>query len=113
MNTTHTRTKFLTAAVGAVIAGAAAPALLVLGAGTAQATPDISARGPGIIGDLPTPRSCGGCDGFNPQPDPHDYPDVRPPLTGDPGGTVGIIIEGSAPSPSLNPGDTAGFVIYG
>ena len=75
MNTTQTRTKFLTAAVSAVIAGAAVPALLVLGAGTAQATPDISAHGPaGTIGDLPTPRSCGGCDGFIPQPDPPAFP---------------------------------------
>jgi hypothetical protein len=71
MNTTQTRTKILSAAVGTVIAGAAAPALLILGAGTAQAAPDISARGPaGIIADFPTPRDCGGCDGFNPQPDP-------------------------------------------
>jgi hypothetical protein len=52
--TTHTRTKFVTVVVGAAIATIAAPALLVLGGGTAQATPDISARLPvGIIGDLP------------------------------------------------------------
>jgi len=62
---------------------------------------------------LPTPRNCGGCDGFNPQPDKPDYPDLRPPLTRDPGSTVGIIIEGGAPSPSLNPGDTTAFIIYG
>ena len=103
MSTTHTRTKFLTAAVGAVAATMAAPALLFLSAGTAQA----------VIHNLPTPRDCGGCDGFNPQPDPPGFPELRPPLTGDPGSTVGIIIEGGAPSPSLNPGDTAGFVIYG
>jgi hypothetical protein len=103
MNTTHTRTKILTAAIGAVIAGAAAPAVLFLGAGTAQA----------VIHHLPTPRECGGCDGFNPQPDTPDDPDLRPPLNRDPGGTVGIIIEGGAPSPSLNPGDTAGVVIIG
>ena len=103
MTTAHTRTKFLTAAVGAVIATMAAPALLFLGAGTAQA----------VIHNVPTPRSCGGCEGFNPQPDPPGFPELRPPLTGDPGSTVGIIIEGGAPSPSLNPGDTAGFVIYG
>ena len=103
MNTTHTRTKFLTAAVGAVAATVAAPALLFASAGTAQA----------VIHYLPTPRDCGGCDGFNPQPDKPDYPDLRPPQTGDPGGTVGFIIEGGAPSPSLNPGDTAGVVIIG
>jgi hypothetical protein len=94
MNTTHTRSRILTAAVGAVIASAAAPALLVLGAATAQATPDISARGPaGTIADLPTPRDCGGCDGFNPKPDKPDYPDLHPPLTRDPGSTTGIIID--------------------
>jgi hypothetical protein len=49
MNTTHTRTKFLTATVGAVVATMAAPALLFLSAGTAQA--------------------------FNPQPDPPGFPD--------------------------------------
>jgi hypothetical protein len=103
MTTAHTRTKFLTAAVGAVIAGAAAPAVLFLGTGTAQA----------VIHHLPTPRTCAGCDGFNPQPDKPDDPDSRPPLTGDPGSTVGIIIDGGAPSPSLNPGDTAGVVIIG
>ena len=103
MNTTHTRTKFLTAAVSAVAATMAAPAVLFLSAGTAQAG----------IHYLPTPRDCPGCNGFNPQPDTADDPDLRPPLTGDPGSTVGIIIDGGAPSPSLNPGDTAGFVIYG
>ena len=49
MNTTHTRKKFLTAAVGAAVATMAAPALLILSAGTAQA--------------------------FNPQPDPPGFPD--------------------------------------
>jgi hypothetical protein len=82
MTTTHTRTKFLTAAVSAAIATIATPALLVLGAGTAQATPDISARGPvGIVGDLPTPRMCPSCGGFNPQPDSPGYPDPLPALT--------------------------------
>ncbi len=103
MHTNPTHTKVLTAAVGAVIATVAAPALLFLSAGTAQA----------VIHHLPTPRECGGCDGFNPQPDKHDDPDRHPPLTRDPGSTVGIIIEGGAPSPSLNPGDTAGVVIIG
>jgi hypothetical protein len=103
MITAHTRKKLVTAAVGAIVATTAAPALLFLSAGTAQA----------VIHYLPTPRSCGSCDGFNPQPDTPDDPDLRPPLTGDPGSTVGIIINGGAPSPSLNPGDTAGVVIIG
>jgi hypothetical protein len=103
MTTTHAGTKILTAAIGAVIATVAAPALLFLSAGNAQA----------VIHYLPTPRTCGSCDGFNPQPDPSGFPDSRPPLTGDPGGTVGIVIEGGAPSPSLNPGDTVGMIIHG
>jgi hypothetical protein len=49
MNTTHARKKFVTAAVGAAVATMAAPALLILSAGTAQA--------------------------FNPQPDPPGFPD--------------------------------------
>jgi hypothetical protein len=102
MKTTQTRTKVVTAAVGAVVATMAAPALLFVSAGTAQA----------VIHNLPTPRTCAGCDGFNPQPDQPGFPDSRPPLTGDPGGTVGIIIEGGAPSPSQNPGDTVGFIVH-
>jgi hypothetical protein len=86
MNTTHTRTKFVTAAVAAVIATMAAPALLFLSAGNAQA----------VIHYLPTPRTCSGCDGFNPQTDTPDDPDLRPPLTR---------------SPSLNPGDTVGIIV--
>jgi hypothetical protein len=74
MSTTHTRTKF--AAVGAAIAGAAAPALLFLGTGTAHAIQDVSERsGIAILDHLPTPRGCGGCVGFNPQPDPPGFPD--------------------------------------
>ena len=103
MTAPHTHKKVLTSAVGAVVATIAAPALLFLSAGTAQA----------VIHDIPTPRDCGGCDGFNPQPDPPGFPELRPPLTGDPGSTVGIIIKGGAPSPSLNPGDTTGFVVIG
>jgi hypothetical protein len=103
MTTTHTRTKFRTAAVSAVVATMAAPALLFLGAGTAQA----------VIHNLPTPRQCGGCDELNPQPDLSGYPGLHPPLTGDPASTAGIILDGGAPSPSLNPGDTAGVVIIG
>jgi hypothetical protein len=113
--TTRTRTKILTATVGAVIATMAAPALLILGAATAQATPDISARLPvGIIGDLPTPRTCGGCDGFNPQPEPAGDPDPDSKVgLGGPDTKIGVGTPGGAPSPSLNPGDTVGFVIYG
>ncbi len=103
MTAIRTRPKFLTAAVGAVVATIAAPTLLFLSAGTAQA----------VVHYIPTPRSCAGCDGFNPQPDTPDDPEFRAPLTGDPGGTVGIIIEGGTPSPSLNPGNTAGVVIIG
>jgi hypothetical protein len=110
MTTTHTRTKILT---GAVIATIAAPALLLLSGDTAQATPDISARGPaGAIADLPTPRECPGCGGFNSQPDPSGYPEIRPPMTSDPGSIIGIIINGGVPSPSLNPADTAGVMIH-
>jgi hypothetical protein len=86
MTATHTRTKILTAAVGAVVATIAAPALLFLSAGNAQA----------VIHYIPTPRDCAGCDGFSPQPDTPDDPDLRPPLTR---------------SPSLDPGDTVGIII--
>jgi len=86
MTTTHTRTKALTGVVGAPIATIAAPALLVLSAGTAQA----------VVHNLPTPRNCGSCDELNPQPDTPDDPDLRPPLTR---------------SPSLNPGDTVGIIV--
>ena len=76
MNITHTRNA-LTVAVSAAIAGAAAPAMLFLGAGTAQAMLDVSERGAvAIIDDLPTPRSCASCVGFDPQPDPPGYPNA-------------------------------------
>jgi hypothetical protein len=42
MITTPVRKRFIAGAMGAAIAGMAAPALLFLGAGTAQAMPDIS-----------------------------------------------------------------------
>jgi hypothetical protein len=96
MTTTHTRTKFLTAAVGAVIATMAAPALLLLGAGTAQA----------VIHNLPTPRQCGGCDELNPQPGPAIYPPqiidpgnafgpgTAAPKVGDAQKTVGVVVIG-------------------
>ena len=101
--TTHTRPKLVTAAFGAVVATMAAPALLFLSAGNAQA----------VIHYLPTPRNCGGCDGFNPQPDKPDYPELHPPLTRDPGSTLRIVIDGCAPSPSPNPGHTTGVVVIG
>jgi hypothetical protein len=112
--TTHTRTKILTA-VGAVIATLAAPALLFLGVGTAQATPGISARGPaGTIADLPTPRNCGSCVGFNPQPDPPGDPDPDSKVgLGGPDTKVGVGTPGRAPSQSLKPGDTVGIIIIG
>ena len=83
MTAPHTHKKVLTSAVGAVVATIAAPALLFLSAGTAQA----------VIHDLPTPRECGGCDELNPQPDHSGFPGLRPPLSRDPGNTVGIIID--------------------
>jgi hypothetical protein len=108
MTTIHARATSVTAAVGAAIASLAAPALLFLGAGTVEALPDLSERG-GILHDLPTPRDCGGCDGFNPQPDPPGYPDsgVRPPLIGDlglhPGSQGGL----------GGPDTTGGIIIIG
>jgi len=103
MTTTHTRKKFVTAAVGAVIATTAAPALLFLSAGSAQA----------VIHYLPTPRSCAGCDGFNLQPDPAGDPDpgIKVGLGG-PDTKVGAGTPAGA-SPSLNPGDTVGIIIIG
>jgi hypothetical protein len=113
MSATHTRTKFVTAAVGAVVATMAAPVLLVLGAGTAQATPDIGASGlAGIIDHLKTPRDCGQCDGFNPQPDPPGNPDPDSKVgLGGPDTKVRVGTPGGAPSP--NPGDTVGIIIIG
>jgi hypothetical protein len=42
MNTTSNRKRFIAGAMGAAITGIAAPALLFLGAGTAQAMPAVS-----------------------------------------------------------------------
>jgi hypothetical protein len=99
MTTTHTRTKFLTAAVGAVVATIAAPALLFLGAGTAQA----------VIHNLPTPRGCGSCDGFNPQPNPGIYP----PEIIDPGSAVGTVLPGADAPKVGDAQNTVGFVVIG
>ena len=99
MNTTHTRTKFLTAAVGAIAATMAAPALLFLSAGTAQA----------VIHYLPTPRQCGGCDGSNPQPDPGIYP----PEFIDPGSAIGTILPGAAAPKVGDAQNTIGVVVIG
>jgi hypothetical protein len=85
MSITHTRS--VTAVVGAALVGVAAPALLFLGAGTAQAVQDISERGAvAIIDNLPTPRDCPSCRGVNPVPEPPGYPDPssRSPLIGNP-----------------------------
>ena len=85
MATAHTYTKILTAAVGAIIA---------------------------TIADLPTPRTCGSCVGFNPQPDPPGDPDPDSKVgLGGPDTKVGVDSPGRAPSPSLNPGDTVGIII--
>lgn len=80
MTTTHTRTKFGTAAVGAAIAGAAASALLFLGAGTAQAIQDSTEGRPGDAMTTPDPGSTVGVGDaedrrFNPQPDPPGFHD--------------------------------------
>ena len=116
MTTTQTRSHALTAAVSVAIATMAVPALLTLGVGTAQATPDISTFGPvGVIGDLPVPA-------FNPQPDP--------PGDTDPGSEVGLggpdtkvdvgprigSLSPAGPeraSSSLNPGETVGIILHG
>ena len=59
MNTTHNRTKSVTAAFGLAVVGAAASALLSLGAGIAHA------------GEFdPQPDPPGQARGFNPQPEP-------------------------------------------
>src|SRR5262245_48560133 len=96
----------------AAIATMATPALLVLGAGTALATPDISARGAaGTSADLPTARMCPSCDGSNPEPDPPDYPDLGSGVgLGGRDTKVGI---GSPEERPLNPGTTVGIIIEG
>jgi hypothetical protein len=93
MTTTLTRTRF-TVVMGAAIIGAAAPALF-LGAGTAQAVPELADRGGAVILDyLPAPRDCGSCGTFRPQADPSVYPDTRlspaPGLNPPPGLRVGL-----------------------
>jgi hypothetical protein len=77
MITTNIRSKLVGAAIGAL----AAPILLLLGAGTAQAIQDINDGVPGI-----TAKS------FNPQPGPPGIgdPGIRPPLVLDPGSKVGL-----------------------
>jgi hypothetical protein len=95
MNTTHTRTKFVTAAIGAIVA----PALLLLGAGTAQA----------VIHHLPTPRNCGGCDALNPQPGPGIYP----PEIIDPGSAVGATLPGAAAPKVGDAENTVGVIVIG
>jgi hypothetical protein len=97
MNTTHTRRIRITAA----IVGAAAPALLFLGTGTAQAVQDVSEHGGIVILDhLPTPRNCPSCGGFNPQPDPPGNPD--------PSSQVGVGNPNHRPSQIIDPGSKIG-----
>ncbi len=104
MTAAPTRTKFVTAAVSAVVATVAAPALLFVSAGTAQA----------VIHYLPTPRECGSCEGFNPQPDSAGDPDpgIKVGLGG-PDTKFGVGTPGGAPSQSRTPGDTVGIIIIG
>jgi hypothetical protein len=107
MRTSPTRKQVITAA----IAGAAAPAILFLGAGTAQAIQEVSERGAiAIIADLPTPRDCGSCVGFNPQPDPpqFSYPDTEAGI-GNPNdrGSLGGPDTKINPPPGLNPSDSS------
>jgi hypothetical protein len=85
MTTTHTRTKFAVV-VGAAIAGAAAPALLFLGAGTAHA---IQALSEGV---------------FAPVPAVQDVSDVI-----DPGSRVGILDPGSKVG-IIDPGSRVGII---
>ena len=72
MNTTHARRKFVAVALGAVVTGTTASALLLSGAGTAHALP---------AADLPM-LPCASCVGFDPQPDPPSYHDRLNPSTG-------------------------------
>jgi hypothetical protein len=123
MSTTQTRTRFLTAAIGAVIAGAAAPALLFFGAGTANAIQDVSdgllmppaiqdiSEGfvaPPAVQDVSdgflTPPAVQdiseGAPGiaagtFDPQPDPPSIIDPGSRGILDPGSRVGVIDPGS------------------
>ena len=123
MTITQIRIKAMTAGVGTVIATMAAPALLVLGVGTAQAGPDISILNPvAAIGDLPVPA-------FNPQPDPPGNPDSDSSVgdtdtkvdssLGGPDTKVGTRIDPQDPnsperaSSSLNPGETVGIILHG
>jgi hypothetical protein len=82
MDTGTAHTKFLLV-LGAAFVSAAAPVVLFLSAGTAQAVADVSERGAvALIDDLPTPRECSTCGMFDPQADPPGFPD--------PGSRVGI-----------------------
>jgi hypothetical protein len=76
MNTTHIRTKSVTAALGAALAAVAAPALLFLGAGTAHAIQDVN--------DIIDPGSTVGI----------EDPGIRPPMIIDPGSKVDIVDPG-------------------
>jgi len=74
MRTTPTRKHMIAAAV----AGATASALLLVGAGTAQAVQNVSEHGAvTIIADLPMPRDCAGCAGVDPLPEPPHFPNDK------------------------------------
>lgn len=89
MNTTHTRKTFVTGAIATV----AAPALLFLGAGTAQAMQDANDVAPGSTSGILDPGSRVGIS------DPGikvgvDNPDIRSPQISDPDIKVGIVDPG-------------------
>lgn len=77
---------FRTPALGAAIAGMVAPALLFIGAGTAQALQDVNDRLPWVA-----------VGAFVPQPDPPGVidPGSRAPQIIDPGSRAGILDPGS------------------
>jgi hypothetical protein len=109
MRTSPTRKQAITAA----IAGAAAPAMLFLGAGTAQAIQDVSERGAiAIIAELPTPRVCGGCAGvdLDPLPEPPHFPNPDGEAgIGNPNDRVSLGGPDTKfnPPPGLNPSDSS------
>ena len=88
MNTTHARTTSLAAAIAAV----AAPALLFLGVGTAQAAWDVGEAAPGItigaFNQQPDPPGIGD-PGLNPSAGLNPPPGLRIRI-GDPGIKVGL-----------------------
>jgi len=106
MRTTPTRTQMISAA----IAGAAAPAVLFVGAGTAQAV-QVSERGAiAIIAEFPTARNCGGCAGVDPLPEPPHSPNPDGEAgIGNPNDRVSLGGPDTRfnPQPGLNPNDSS------